>query len=340
MAALPGHLALFVLCGATFPTRSPDLAQAPPAETATRLVLHESPAVDLYFHVRSVAVTASGGHRIRELDPAIEAARELDRSLGGSPLAWGPLEGLLTGCRTAADVQRAFARAPETLELRDGRRVELRAPAAKLAAALVAAEAAFQEPAKRRAQRIAAARAAWEERVAPNWRTCLEFHLGSLGMLDPEIEIPVYLVAELPPPGAITHRTERDEGVCFVGVDAAQGSQLFEVILHEATHALDLATRNESALGELRRELQASGLPSEHRAHRDLPHLLMFVQSAETVRRLLDPAHRDYGEAARVYERLPGAEAVRSHWREHLDGKQTRAQALKGILASLEPAAK
>jgi hypothetical protein len=327
-------LALALPCSAR--AQSPSQESAPAG--ATRIVFHESPAIDLYFHVRALA--GRGGTSPPEaLRPAVDAARELDRALAGNPLAWGPLEGLLPGAETAADVVAAFARAPESIELRGGTKVPLRAGAQKLAAALVEVEPAFAEPWKEHARRTSAARKRWEEQVGPEERELFAFHLASLGMKERDLAVPVHLVAEGSWPGAVTHLDDAGRGVCFVAVDAVPGSLFHEIVLHEATHALDVAAGDESALGELRERLASAGRGRRDRAYHDLPHALMFVQSAESIRRTIDPAHRDYGEVEKVYERMgASAEAVRGFWRDHLDGKLSRAEALDGIVASLAPA--
>ena len=160
-------------------------------------------------------------------------------------------------------------------------------------------------------------------------------------MPDPHLTIPVALVLEAPFPGAVTHLGADGKGVCFVAVGNAPGSQLFETILHEATHALDVASGNDSALGELRFLLLASGVGQTDKLLRDLPHTLMFVQSAESIRRVIDPAHQDYGEVAKLYARMgPNAEFVRGFWRERLDGKTKSTEALQQIVANVLPAPK
>ncbi len=337
MAASLGPWALVALFSAVLaPLRAG--AQEAALAGATRIAFRESPAVALYFHVRAAA---EGGDSAQaaELVPAIEAARELARALGGDFLAWGALEGLLSGVETVADIEAAFARAPETLELRGGTKVVLRAGAQKLAAALVRGESAFQEPLGSLHERLASARALWDAAVGAKEGELLAFHLKSLGMRDPELAIPVYLVGAAPWPGAVTHLDDAGRGVCFVSVERTSGSLFLETVLHEATHALDVATGGASALGELERKLQASGLDPRDRGLRDLPHALMFVQSAESIRRMIDPTHHDYGEVEKVYERFgAGAESARGFWRDHLDGKLSRAEALDAIVASLAPA--
>jgi hypothetical protein len=310
--------------------------------TVTRLVFHSSPAVDLYFLARQAA--APGVELpFDSLAPAVEAARALDKALGGTPLAFAPVDGLVPGCETVADLRAAFERAPESLSLRGGAKVELRKGALAIAAALAQAEPAFQALWKERAAKIEAAKTRWQSEVGAKERELLAFHLASLGMKDPGLELPVWFVNQGPWPGAVTVRGEDGRGVSFVAIAGPEvaGSQLYEIVLHEVTHSLDLAADEASAFGELRAKLEAKKLDPRDRRLRDLPHALMFVQAAESVRRVLAPAHRDYGEVADVYSRLgPSLEALRGYWRDHLDGKLTQAAALDALVESLEPAAK
>ena len=307
-------------------------------EAPTRIEFHESAAIDLYFFVRATAGSGQASP-IEALAPAVEAAKELHRPLAGDPLAYGPIEGLLPGAEHATDILAAFARVPESIDLRGGRTAPLRAGAQKLATALVQAEPAFAELWKEHEKRTSAALECWRTRVAPKERELLAFHLASLGMRDPDVVIPVYLVAEASWPGAVTHLDAAGHGVCFVAVDPVPGTLFFETVLHEATHALDIATTS-SALDALRKKLEAAGHGPRDKAYHDLPHTLMFVQAAESIRRVIDPKHVDYGESEKVYERLPNAEAVRGFWRDRLDGKLTPDEALDGIVASLAAAPK
>src|SRR5262245_3578795 len=265
MATAIAPLALALLGSAPVPRPLPQ-EKAP-----TRIEFHESAAIDLYFHVRATAGSGQASP-IEALAPAVAAAKELHRALAGDPLAYGPIEGLLPGTEHAADIVAAFARAPESVELRGGKKAPLREGAQKLAAALVQAEPAFAELWKEHEKRTAAALDCWKARVEPKERELLAFHLASLGMRDPGVAIPVYLVAEASWPGAVTHYDDAGRGVCFVAVDPVPGTQLFETVLHEATHALDIATE-ESALGALRKALEAAGHgPRDKAYHRSEEH--------------------------------------------------------------------
>jgi hypothetical protein len=69
----------------------------------------------------------------------------------------------------------------------------------------------------------------------------------------------------------------------------------------------------------------------------DFVHTLMFVQAAGTVRRVLDPGHKDYGDVDGYYAKVPRAAAVVvPAWRDYLDGKISREAAVEKIVAGME----
>lgn len=303
---------------------------SPPGE-ATRLVFEVRPILDLDAAVRTLA--GASGDVPEALRPAVEAARAVEDVLGRDLLRWGPLLGATAGCESAEDVLRAFEGLPDTFDLL-GRAVPLRETALAYGEALVAVEPAFLETLwpERRA-RIEAGRARIEAEFVPKEAACLAFHLESLGMRDPGLAIPVALTATAPFPGAVTFRGPGGRGVSFVSVDGHDGTQLLEIALHEATHALDLAAGEDSVLSALRRRLEAAGVGPRDRIGRDLPHTLMFVQSAASIRRTVDPEHLDYGVVSGLYERLgPVAEVVRGIWIDHLEGELPRDEALDALV--------
>lgn len=313
------------------------LGQSRPATTQSadgpvRLDVRISPIVNLHYAARTAAADPAASPATWLAD-ASAAAREFDAELG-SPLMWGLVEGRLAGCESAADVLRAFERLPETRESRErgGKSIRLREPAVKLAKALVAAEKQFIDgpwPAQRATLERAQRRL--REEIASHGGACYDFLRSSLEMSRAAVEIPIYLVAQSPPPHAITHRT-LGGGVCFVGVQDADSSLFMEETLHETIHALDLVNSS-SSLQTLRKMLSDAGLKPADRAYRDIPHTLMFVQAAETVRRCVDQAHRDYGDALGYYLKVPeAAAAVRPAWGDFLAGRTTRAQALSRIV--------
>jgi len=308
----------------------------PPAHSpAARLEFRTSPAVELYHEVRFLAATRAE-LPVEALRPALEAAAELERELGPMSLAWGPFEGLLAGCERGPDLVAAAERAPETLALPGGKPVEFRARLVRLARALASSEEACADLLARNAESVALARAAWDELVGPKEAELLRHHQERLGFAGLAPTIPVYLTAHGARPGAVTYFDAEGRGVCFVAVEGREDSELFEVVLHEATHALDIAAgeRSDSLLSELRDALGAAGFDERSRPFHDLPHLLMFLQSAESVRAVLASGHEDYGVTQGVYARMgPKSAPLRERFGEFSAGKRARAELVAAFVA-------
>jgi hypothetical protein len=332
----PSLVALFFFVLSVLPA-----AGAPPATSTqttqperTRLDVRISRIVDLHYYVRRLAAENRPEAEPPEFTTAVAAARELNDALG-SFLAWGLIEGHLLDCATAGDVAKRFADLPEQQQLRDGRTIELRGPAVRLAEAYVQVEPAFLRDVWPKHQAaLVQAQATLGENALPHAAAGLAYIIDKFGMRDPAICVPVYLVVEAPPPGAVTHRARGNRGVCFVSTQDLTRMLLMEAMLHEATHALDLATTTTgSVLIDLRNCLVASGFDPQSQAYRDVPHTLMFVQAGETVRRLLDPAHRHYGDISGYYAKVPQAtQAVKGAWLSYLDGQTSRQDTIQQIV--------
>ena len=87
----------------------------------------------------------------------------------------------------------------------------------------------------------------------------------------------------------------------------------------------------------MRDKLLAAGLTRRNQLFRDVPHTVMFVQAAETIRRLVDPKHEHYGVVSRYYDRISRPNAavggkVRNVWTNYLDGKITRSAAIDELV--------
>lgn len=83
----------------------------------------------------------------------------------------------------------------------------------------------------------------------------------------------------------------------------------------------------------------ASARPSPQRvsiggskALRDVPHAVMFIQAAETIRHHVDPSHTAYGESSGVYDRMAHARSiVLPAWLAYLNGDATLDDTVRTI---------
>jgi hypothetical protein len=170
----------------------------------------------------------------------------------------------------------------------------------------------------------------------PKKLECFSYLRNSLGLPDTQAAVPVYLVAEAPWPGGFTFWDASKKGNVVVSIETNAGSMLFETLLHEGIHALDLEARGDTnVLEEIRTRLKKAGLAENDIAVVQGPHLLVFIQAGETTRRLLDPAHQHYGDVKGLYkyEALqPLVNIARPVWLDHLDNKISREEAITRIV--------
>jgi hypothetical protein len=309
------------------------LLAEPAAPTSTIEVQRPSPLLDMHFWVRKLASEKGEIPSISGLAAAVEIVRELDIQLGrpGLPLSpvWGAVDLQVFRATTATDFAKAAAALPETLTFPG---VSLpRSGIVRLAEAYSLLERPFLEqvwPWHRKM--IDHAVETLEQDLLPHTVEVYADIHRFLGFPVPARPIPLLLVAEAPRPGGVTYVAEVGRGLCLVGVDAAAGSQWLETVVHESIHALDLA--GESALDTLRQRLGTLEPKLPAREAWNVSHALMFAQAAGTVRRVLAPRHRDYGEVEGVYSRLPKAsEVVVPAWQAWMRGEITRDAALARI---------
>ncbi len=248
--------------------------------------------------------------------------------------------------RTPDELAEHFVDAAETVERRGGGEVPIRGPGLAMAETMKGVWPHFRDERwpERRA-RLEGVLERLEREFLPKHRQALRHMLDSLGIPDPEIEVPTVLVHEVHPPGASTYRS-RTGPIAVLSVNDLQGegrfSDLEETLLHETCHALDLASKTDrDAFSVLRDLLRGQGVAGRDRRLHDIPHLVMFAQAENTMRRLYDPEHVAYGDSSRgdiapLYERS-GEEAVvvRRVWSEYLDGNLTRETALRTIVDEL-----
>lgn len=326
---------LLAVCLLLFPSFA--FAQSPANRQPTTIVkqprfeLHVKPFVDLHFYVYKLA---SGQNKLPDIEgfaQAVEAARQVR-------MYDTLIDLLIFNCENAADAERVFAQFPETTKGPQGNLISLRERAIRLARSLAVIEKPFLEkmwPQHREVIEKAAASVA--QTLGPKEEECFAYLTRHLGLEAANYIVPVYLVAEMPWPSALMATgKESGHGACVVNVGALPGSDLFASILHEAIHALDAETRGEgNVLIEFQNQLLKNGFDGNDLVVRHGPHLLVFIQSVETVRRFLDVSYQPYNEG--VFAR-PGIQPLisieRPIWTAYLDGKISRAEAVSQMVAA------
>ncbi len=166
----------------------------------------------------------------------------------------------------------------------------------------------------------------------PKERESLAFIHDALGLPDDDREVHIVLTASVPHL-PFTSLSDRYGAISFIGVAGLDGSALLETVLHEATHALEWSGPNDSILARLAQRVhEAFG---DAPALRQVAHSLIFVQAAETVRRIVDPRHVHYGVTHTYYDRVPVSKPVVEHWVAHLDGAYDADTAIERIVDDL-----
>jgi hypothetical protein len=172
----------------------------------------------------------------------------------------------------------------------------------------------------------------------PKEREALDYLMKALNLPDKGKEVPVLIVGEAEAPAGFTVRSRKSGAACFVGMTDHPGTQMYETILHEATHALDVAAGNQSGsvLEQLRLKLAKNKVTADDPLMRNVPHTLFFVQAGETVRRVIDPKHKDYGDITGLYKRMAATtDPVIKHWHKHLAGKCSADEAVDRIVTDV-----
>jgi len=309
------------------------LFAAPAPLTAPALLdVRIDPLMDMHHWVRRLAERKGELSAVAGLPDAVAAARRLDDELG-SPLTWSTIDGAVSGAGNAEGFAKIAVELPESMPLPGGRTVRLREGAMQLAAAYQALEKPFLAAVwPRHREAVETAAAVLRRDLLPKAPAIYADIAEHLRLPVPARPIPVVLVAEGPFPGAVTHRLHGGGTVSIVAANAAQGTQWLETVVHETLHALDVSAEG-SVLDELRDRLgkvEPKGSPKE--IH-DFVHTLMFVQAAVSIRRVIDPAHKDYGDVNGYYPKVPRATAVVvPAWRAYLNGEISRDAAIARIV--------
>ena len=309
------------------------------ATTATSIDVRVEPFTDFYFWTRAQA--AGVVEVMPEFQPIIDAWMPVQDERG----AWGgfwrfDLAGMLA--TSPEEFGAWFDERDEFVPSRAGGQIPIRGPGKAMAEAMAPIWPRFlEEHWPQRRELLVDAKEQLDRDFMPDHRRAFQYMLDSLGIVDPEIELPTYLTLDTHPPGASTFRT--NEGAAAVLstrelLSEGRFSDLAETVLHESTHALDIASRGDGdAFTRLRGKLEERGIERGDPRHHDVPHLIMFVQSEETMRRLYDSDHLAYGDTQRgdiapLYERQGEASGiVRREWRRYLDGEIDLEQALENI---------
>ncbi len=291
----------------------------------------------MHYAVRVRMVEAPGIPGPAYLPEAMQAVHKTEVALGGWS-RWALIEPTLARCQTTAEALEACAGLPTTFKPRTrDEAVPVREPATELVQAYQKLEPEFRQSMWPRHQAMlekAAGRIANE--FLPRQAECLEMMCQHLNIQDPRVRVPVYLVTDAPRPGAFTHR-HRDGFMSIVSIGGVDGSLLYEAIIHEMLHVLDVTSADQNTvLNDLRARLRAAGLGPPAAAFHDVPHTLMFVESGEVIRRCVASNHLHYGEEMGYYDTVPElAQTVRPAWTEYLDGKISRQAALDRIMDAL-----
>lgn len=327
----PVH-ALFAILVVSMACRTgPAQPAAPPAALPEAVELRVNPLMDLHYWVRKLAGESGELPALAGLPGAVDATRRAGSSLGDSG-RWGVLVGPFTEATTVEQLARVASEVPETLTTRDGRTIPFRQALASLAAAYRPLEKTFLSEIWPRHRELAGrAAATLREELFPKASAVYADISRHLVVPEPRTPLPVYLVAAAPFPGAFTMRSQ-EGSFSVVALEGEPDSQWVEIVVHETIHALDDRAGEGSVLADLRRRLRQVPDATPRDVH-DFVHTLMFVQAASTVRRILDPAHEDYGDVNGYYARVPrAATVVVPAWRDYLDGRITREAALERIV--------
>ena len=294
-----------------------------------RLEFRVAPFADLFFYVYRFSSSTETPPDIEGLAQAIDSARQI-------PLAQTLAVQVTFELENATAAKTAFEQFPETFKTSKGETVALRQKAAPLGRSLVAFEKTFNEKLwPQHKTQLEEAAKKLERTLGPKEYEAFDYFTRHLGMDDAAATVPVYLVVETPWPGGFTMwGKDATRGVCVISVATFNGAQLFTAVMHEAIHALDLETKgNGNVLVELRNRLLKAGFKEDDLAVRHGPHMLVFIQSSETVKRLLDPSFQPYAEGVFTRPGLqPLVKAELPSWTAYLDGKITRQQALDQIV--------
>jgi hypothetical protein len=133
--------------------------------------------------------------------------------------------------------------------------------------------------------------------------------------------------------GANTSWSDSGQGDILIS-STVHGPAAFETLFHEASHVLM------DRRAPVRQALEGAAKATDFPLPDDLWHVVLFYTTGEAVRRILDERgpsgytpmlYEIFGRGSWVEYR----EALESHWRPYVEGKQTLAEAAAGLIAAL-----
>jgi len=310
----------------------------------SRLDVKISPVLDLYYLLRKHAASDSMPEsNIAGFAEAINATRQLQKDFGGAitPI-WNLLDANLVKCKNTSDAVRLFSRLPETIKFR-GKEHPVREGAVRMAKAMHTIEAQFLKSEwGQHKKMIKNAASNITKTLKPKEKDCIAYITKHLNLPEPQEPLSIYLVTESPSPGAFTYFLKGGGQLIVIDI-SNKGSLLYESVLHEVIHTLEgmpdgdtitESVEKKSVFAELRQHLQEAGV-----SERDIDfaeHLLVFAQAAATVKHIIDPQHKPYGEVKTVYARLSYITPfVVPIWNKYLEGEFSREEALTQIVEGI-----
>ena len=301
---------------------------------SARLGLRRSTVADQYFWLR---VKVLEGEAPPAFGEAYKAMNDLRAELAPDPTAWEDLEVPLGEVMRVAELVTAYGELGSRKDI-GGRLVAFRAPALRLARAMVATEASYRAgPYRDHVATIDRAAKEITTKLFVHEAALLRAIEADLGVTQ-GIDRPIVLtlVGDAPYPSIFAGDARGTHIASFVRVRGLDGSALFETVLHETIHAVDeITVRSPTALNTLRRVLEQRGLDKSDPAVEMAVNTVTFAEAASLVRRFVDPAHKPLAESG-FYTLYPPAPAIVEAWERHLRGEpmETTAEAIASAVGA------
>ena len=308
-------------------------------KSTQRLDIRFNPVLDLSYMVRKYASSKTElPESMAAFREAVSLAHQLNEEFGSwAGGGWPAIDILLSKSKNTSEAMQAAPKLPETTTSRSGKTIRVREAAIRYVNVLNAVEPEYVKSVLPQHKSVVDRAIAYvAAKFAAKEQECLAYLTTNLRMEDSDYRVPMFFVAETPWPGGFTIWNDTRHGTVVISVEANQGSLLFEAMLHEAIHALDLETQAKgSVLEEIRDRLRKAGVAENDLAMTQGTHMLVFMQAGETIKRLVDGSHQHYGDVRGVYNLAalqPLMNVARPTWMAYLDNKITRDKAIEQIV--------